>query len=191
MVAPTCFYNPPSFQLFLKVLVKAHVGTSIAGFFITQRGAALRETFNILIGDRNPNVRELLRKTLAAEGYRVWVAKDGTEVLMILEAKVAPDLLIMDMDIHRVNRLRISEWFKDHDSSMPLLLHKAHAFFEQSCNDVAGFKAVVAGVLRECYPDRFDSFERGNRLLAQEEKVNTRIGLSSIPERRSSCGGQF
>jgi CheY-like chemotaxis protein len=158
---------------------------------ISEGGAALRETFNILIGDRNPNVRELLRKTLAAEGYRVWVAKDGTEVLMILDANVPPDLVIMDMDIQRVNRLRISEWFKHHDSSMLVLLHEAHAFFEQSCNDVAGFKAVVAGVLRERYPDRFDSFERGNRLLAQEEKVNTRIRLSSIPERRNSYGGQF
>jgi len=152
---------------------------------------ALRETFNILIGDRNPNVRELLRKTLAAEGYRVWVGKDGTEVLMILEANVPPDLLIVDMDIQRVNRLRISEWFKDHDSSMPVLLHDADAFFENSCNDVAGFKAVVAGVLRECYPDRFDFFEKGNRLLAQEEELNTRICLSSIPEKRNSCGGQF
>ena len=109
---------------------------------------------------------------------------------MILGVNEPPDLLIMDMDIQRVNRLRISEWFKDHDPSMPVLLHEAHAFFEQSCNDVAGFKAVVAGVLRERYPDRFDSFERGNRLLAQEEKVNMRIGLSSIPERRNSCGGQ-
>lgn len=152
---------------------------------------ALRETFNILIGDRNPNVRELLRKTLAAEGYRVWVGKDGTEVLMILDANVPPDLLIMDMDMQRVNRLRISEWFKDHDSSMPVLLHDADPFFENSCDDVAGFKAVVAEVLHECYPDRFDSFEKGNHLLTQEEKPNTRIRLSCIPERRNSCGGQF
>jgi hypothetical protein len=49
----------------------------------------------------------------------------------------------------------------------------------------------MAEVLHECYADRFDSFEKGNRLLAQEEKVNTGIGLSSIPERRNSCGGQF
>jgi hypothetical protein len=49
----------------------------------------------------------------------------------------------------------------------------------------------VAEALHERYPDRFDSFEKGNRLLAQKEKVNTRIGLSSIPERKNSYGGQF
>lgn len=39
----------------------------------------LSETFIILIEDRSPCVRELLRHALAAEGHRVWVAKDGTE----------------------------------------------------------------------------------------------------------------
>lgn len=151
----------------------------------------LTETFTILIADRNPHVRELLRKMLEAEGYRVWIAKDGTVVLMILDVNEPPDLLILDMDIRRVSGLRISECLKDHDFSMPVLLHDADAFFESSCNDIAGFKAVVAGVFRECYSDRFVSFKKRNRLLAQEEELNTRIRLSSIPERRNSCGGQF
>ncbi len=121
----------------------------------------------------------------------MWAAKDGTEVLMILDVNEPPDLLILDLDIRRVSGLRILECLKDHDFSMPVMVHDAGAFFESSCNDLAGFKAIVGGVLHECYPDRFDSFEKGNCLLAQEEKLNSQIRLSCIPERRNSCCGQF
>jgi len=127
----------------------------------------LTETFTILIADRNPYVRELLRRTLTAEDYHVWTAKDGMEVFMVLNVNKTPDLVILDGDIRHIMGMRILDWLKNYDSCMPIVVHDAAAFLEDSGNNVDGFTAVVAGVLRERYPDRFESFEKRDRLSAQ------------------------
>lgn len=50
----------------------------------------------VLIADDEPDIRELLRYNLAAEGYEVWEAKNGEEALDIAK-KINPDLILLDV----------------------------------------------------------------------------------------------
>ncbi len=50
----------------------------------------------VLIADDEPDIRELLRYNLAAEGYEVWEAKNGDEALDLAK-KINPDLILLDV----------------------------------------------------------------------------------------------
>jgi two-component system alkaline phosphatase synthesis response regulator PhoP len=50
----------------------------------------------VLIADDEPDIRELLRYNLAAEGYEVWEAKNGEEALDLAK-KINPDLVLLDV----------------------------------------------------------------------------------------------
>lgn len=50
----------------------------------------------VLIADDEPDIRELLRYNLAAEGYEVWEAKNGEEALDIAK-KINPDCILLDV----------------------------------------------------------------------------------------------
>jgi DNA-binding response OmpR family regulator len=71
------------------------------------------DQFTIFIADRNRHVRDFLRRELAAEGYRVELAKDGREALRMLEVNELPDLLILDLEIPYVSGLEILKQLQD------------------------------------------------------------------------------
>jgi DNA-binding response OmpR family regulator len=142
----------------------------------------LTDTFMILIADRNPHIRQFLRRELVAEGYRVLVARDGRDVQIILNGNESPDLLILDLHIPNVDGLQILEWLKDHDRFMPVIVHTYHteyanhpavreaaAFFEKTGNNIDSFKAVAAGVLRKWYPDRFECLEKPDYVMTEQD----------------------
>jgi CheY-like chemotaxis protein len=52
----------------------------------------------ILIADRNPRVRDFLRRELSKEGYRVELAESPAELLGGAAHSDPPDLLIVDPD---------------------------------------------------------------------------------------------
>jgi CheY-like chemotaxis protein len=54
--------------------------------------------FSILIIDKNPNVREFLKRDFLAEGYRVETAKDGIALYDALVGGAPPHLVILDAD---------------------------------------------------------------------------------------------
>jgi len=125
------------------------------------------DEFVILIADRNRHVREFLRRELMAEGYRVQVAKDGREVMMIIEGSDPPDLLILDLDAPYVGGSMILERLRIRNPPLPVVVHafptdytgslsepRVAAFVEKS-GDTDRLKAVVTDVLRELYPRRF------------------------------------
>jgi len=126
------------------------------------------EQFTILIADRNPHVREFLRREFMAEGYRVQVAKDGREVVRMTHADEPPELLILDLDMPYVSGLAILEELQNRKSPLPVVIHtfltehakhpavqRAAGFWEKRGNNIDGFKATVAQVLRRYYPRRF------------------------------------
>ena len=123
--------------------------------------------FTILIADRNRHVREFLRRELLADEYRVEVAKDGRELLMMIDVDKPPDLLILDLDIPFVGGVVLLERLKDQVPSLPIVIHsflteysnhpavqQAAAFVEKRGN-IDRLKAVVVDVLRKRYPNRF------------------------------------
>ena len=128
------------------------------------------EQFTILIADRSRHIREFLQRELVADGYRVMTAKDGREVLELLDAKQPLDLLILDLEIPYVSGLEVLRRLQDEKAWLPVLVHtfsaeyanhpvvkKAAGFWEKRGNNVDGFKATVAEVLRRSYPHQFSS----------------------------------
>lgn len=57
----------------------------------------MRDSFTILIADRNRHVRELLRREFEADGYRVRLARDDRQVLTVINSAEPLDLLILDL----------------------------------------------------------------------------------------------
>ena len=128
----------------------------------------MRDTFIIMIADRNRNVRWFLRREFEAEGYLVILAKDGREVLKMTRVGAVPDLLILDLDMPYVDGVKILEQLQDKEPSMPIVIHttsleyeghsavrKAAAFMEKTGNNIDHLKQLVEDTLRRYYPHRF------------------------------------
>ncbi|NSW87639.1 MAG: response regulator [Syntrophobacteraceae bacterium] len=124
------------------------------------------DRFRILVADRNRHVREFLQRELAADGYRVQVAKDGDEVLNIVDGKDPPDLLILDLEIPSGGALDILDRIHRRTPLLPVVIHSfltensgmlgdrnTDAFVEKSEN-IDRLKAAVADMLKKFYPKR-------------------------------------
>ena len=128
----------------------------------------MADQFTILIADRNPHVREFLRRELMAEGYQVQVARNGREVLRMTDVDDPPELLILDLDMPYVSGLTILEELENRKSPLPVMIHtfrmeyekhpavqRAAGFWEKRGDNIDGLKATVTQVLRKYYPRRF------------------------------------
>ena len=128
----------------------------------------MADQFTILIADRNPHVREFLRRELMAEGYLVQVARNGREVLRMTDVDDPPELLILDLDMPYVSGLTILEELENRKSPLPVMIHtfrmeyekhpavqRAAGFWEKRGDNIDGLKATVTQVLRKYYPRRF------------------------------------
>jgi DNA-binding response OmpR family regulator len=128
---------------------------------------SMSNEFSILVADRNRHVREFLQRELTAEGYRVWTAKDGGEVLTHIATEPGPDLLILDLEIPFAARLGLLEQIRKQNRLLPVVIHTfltdyaghqemagAEACIEKSGN-MDQLKSVVREVLRSKYPLRF------------------------------------
>jgi CheY-like chemotaxis protein len=126
----------------------------------------LKEAFTILIADRNPNVRELLKRELVAEGYRVELARSGREVLgFIGDTSKTPDLVIVDPDLPDMGEFSILEVIRTRAPNLPVVVHtflaeyinhpvvlSSAAVVEKDGRHVDRLKDVVGEVLRNHSP---------------------------------------
>jgi len=128
----------------------------------------MKDTFIIMIADRNRNVRWFLRREFEEEGYLVILAQDGKEVLRMARVDPVPDLLILDLDMPYVDGVKILEQLKDWVPSIPIVIHttsleyeghsivrEAAAFMEKTGNNIDHLKKLVEETLRRYYPHRF------------------------------------
>lgn len=117
--------------------------------------------FTILIADRNPNVRALLKREMMAEGYKVLQAKDCREVLKRAFSQTPLDLLIFDLDLPDAGNVKIFDKLNDRIPQLPVVLHSFQTdranfpegiipavFVEKRGNSVERLKKVVAEMLR-------------------------------------------
>jgi CheY-like chemotaxis protein len=104
-----------------------------------------------------------------AEGHSVQLAKDGRDVLRMVQI-APPELLILDLDMPYVSGLTILKEIQNLKIRLPVLIHtllteyekhpavqRAAGFLEKRGDNIDGFKATVADLLRKCYPHRFSS----------------------------------
>jgi len=138
----------------------------------------MNRLFRILIADKNRHVREFLRREFRESGYRVQVAKDSEEVIMMIDAKEPPDLLVMDLEMPRGDGLETLEWLEARLPPLPVVIHaflsehprhyaieNAAAVVEKE-GDTNRLKTVVLEVLRRYYPERFGSSACGPNIQA-------------------------
>jgi DNA-binding NtrC family response regulator len=59
----------------------------------------MHTVFTILIADRNPNVRDYLRRELKNEGYQTILAENCREVIQMINTKIHFDMIIIDPDL--------------------------------------------------------------------------------------------
>ncbi|WP_438008442.1 response regulator transcription factor [Sorangium sp. So ce321] len=75
----------------------------------------------VLVVEDDPTLRLGLQKTLRSAGFRVEVAKTGTEGLsMALAAR--PDLVLLDVMLPGMNGFEICEELRRHDADLPILM---------------------------------------------------------------------
>jgi len=121
----------------------------------------------ILIADRNPHVREFLKREMIITGYRVRLAKSGQEVLKQIYSYEPLDLLILDPDLpdteettllkaleNRVPKLPVVfHAFKSDDTDPSTLLEGAF-FVEKTGNSIEQLKRVVLDNLKKSDSER-------------------------------------
>jgi DNA-binding response OmpR family regulator len=123
--------------------------------------------FTILIADRNRHVREFLRREFSEAGFRACVAKDGQEILTIVDCDTPPDLLILDLEMPHGDGLQVLERLQARVPPLPVVIHSflaehanqpglefAAALVEKK-GDPNCLKTAVNEVLRRYYPNRF------------------------------------
>jgi CheY-like chemotaxis protein len=134
----------------------------------------MNDPFRILITDRNRHVREFLEREFRDAGYQTQVAKDGQEVLALMEAEKPPDLLILDLEMPHGDGLEILQRLQTRLPPLPVVIHaflaehsdqaaldKVAALVEKE-GDTNCLRTTVMDVLRKHYPTRFEGMpQRG------------------------------
>jgi DNA-binding response OmpR family regulator len=97
----------------------------------------------ILLVEDNAPLREMFRRKLAREGFRVELAIDGEAALRISD-EIIPDLILLDMNLPGKNGWMIASEMKSNSSteSIPIIAITAHAMtgdreraLQAGCND--------------------------------------------------------
>ena len=117
--------------------------------------------FSILVADRNPNVREFLKRELMDEGYQVLLANSCTEVLKRVYQYEPLDLVILDLDLPDSGDLAILEKLENRIPELPVIIHafpsdfcelpaviNAAGFVEKKANSIELLKKLVYETLR-------------------------------------------
>lgn len=120
---------------------------------------AVKQVFDILIADRNPYIREFLKREMMAEGYQVRLAENGRQVLEgAYHLYDAPDLLILDPDLPDADKSHLLKQLQNRIPRLPVVIHTfaAHhdpniletdAVVEKNGNSVESLKQVVSDIL--------------------------------------------
>ncbi|MFH1350952.1 MAG: response regulator [Pseudomonadota bacterium] len=130
----------------------------------------MKNSFTLLIADRNPNVRDFLRREMTAEGYQVLLAKSGREVLDVSYNNESLDLLILDPDLPDGEGLTLLRSLEDRLPHLPMVIHTFEPAYlnppalsgtvvlvEKEGTNIDRLKKVVSEILKESYPQRFES----------------------------------
>lgn len=130
---------------------------------------SMKTPFTILVTDRNHNIRELLKREMVKEGYRIQLAKNGRDILRCIYHHEPIDLLILDPDLPDAGEVDILEKLEDRIPTLPVVIHAflseyvsyssipgGAAFVEKRGANIDRLKRVISDVLHESYPRRFE-----------------------------------
>jgi len=118
--------------------------------------------FTILIADRNPHVREFLKREMASEGYRIRLAENGKDVLNYSYGPEPLDLLILDPDLPDVDADTLFARLANRIPALPMVIHtflsdcsvsrdmcRNAIYIEKRGNSIESLKQAVAGLIAD------------------------------------------
>lgn len=85
----------------------------------------MKQKFNILIAEKNPHVRELLKREMIADGYRVRLAENARQLFNWIRHNEHIDLLVVDPDLPDTD---VSSFITELHDRFPLLTVVIHTF---------------------------------------------------------------
>lgn len=83
----------------------------------------MQKVFNLLIVDRNPHIRNFLKREFQSEGYNVKLAKNGKELVNLIYSSVPIDLVIIDPDIPDISQSNLFKSLEDRVPPLPFVIH--------------------------------------------------------------------
>ncbi|MGA6924842.1 MAG: response regulator [Desulfosarcina sp.] len=83
----------------------------------------MEENKAILIADRNPHIRGLLRRELTACGYPIRLVQNGKELLSLIYSPIPIALLVLDPDFPGVESIVLARKIADRVPQLPVILH--------------------------------------------------------------------
>ena len=96
----------------------------------------MQKVNEILIADRNPHIRDFLRRELLDSGYNVRLAENGKELLNLIYSRIRIDLLVLDPDFPGVDTIDMARKIVDRVPQLPVVL-----FCIRGTDDISGFSA--------------------------------------------------
>jgi DNA-binding NtrC family response regulator len=116
--------------------------------------------YRLLIADRNPRIRDFLKREFTLVGYEVRLAENSEQVLSIVLEAPLPDLLIIDPDFPDADSSTLLKILQDRVPRLPVVLHTLDAdlksaqlpwnrvqWVEKNGSSVEKLKQTVAGNL--------------------------------------------
>lgn len=127
----------------------------------------VEKKFTILIADRNPHVREFLKREMVAAGYRVRLAQNGREVVRCCYHAEPIDLIILDPDFPDLEESALVKKLRNRIPVLPVIFHthpgddesfarlfSEAVFVEKQGNSVEHLKQLVSNILSDMQPDQ-------------------------------------
>lgn len=91
-------------------------------------GEAASAVVTVLVVDDEAGVRDVVRRVLANEGYRVIEARDGIDALRIAEAHESPlDLLLTDLKMPKMDGRQLADALRERQPDLKVLFLTAYA----------------------------------------------------------------
>ena len=117
---------------------------------------------NIIVADRNPHVRQFLKREFGAAGYHVHLAESAKEVIKIAHQSGSCDVLILDPDLPDTDPAWLLNELTTCIPGLPVVVHSFSSnitdlqnragtvtVIEKSGNSIETLKELVAGILQK------------------------------------------
>jgi DNA-binding response OmpR family regulator len=96
----------------------------------------------ILLVDDEESIHLLYREELQEVGYEVFSAMNGEEALAHFD-EIAPDLVILDINMPGMNGLEVLRQLKEINPQLPVILSSAYQEFKQNLASWASDEYIV------------------------------------------------
>ena len=113
----------------------------------------------ILIADRNPNVREFLKREMTAENYQVILADDAKTLLKMAFESQPVDILIFDPDLPDMEPAEIISKLECRTPPLPVVIHalpeaeidycgcSSSIFIEKGSRSIEVIKRIIRDII--------------------------------------------